>query len=104
MLRPEPFALNTYADWHQATFPADTPLPEKVEKLRADLLQGSREQLTALVKVLTYAANYSSNEYRQARKASTDYHVALHEALNAKREEPACDLLFGIVSKGKEGS
>ncbi len=101
---PEPFALNTCVGWHQATFPADAPLLEKVEKLRADLIQGSRKQLTALAQVLIYAANYSRNEYRHARKASTGYHVALHEALTAKREEPAYDLLFGIVSKRKKGT
>jgi hypothetical protein len=70
---PNPFAPDTYSTWHNATFPGDAPLPEKVEKLRADLLADSRNPLTALVQILTYTVNYCSVEYQQAAKTPTDY-------------------------------
>jgi len=81
---PHPFAPDTYARWHNAQYPADDPLLDKVEKLLADLVAGSRDQLTVLAQVLTYAVNYSRNEYQQATKTSTDYHVSLSDALTAK--------------------
>jgi hypothetical protein len=81
---PYPFSSDTYASWHNAEYPDDAPLLDNVEKLRADIVAGSHDQLTALVQVLTYAVNYSRNEYQQATKTSTDYNVSLLDALTAK--------------------
>ena len=94
MPRPHPFAPDTYAVWHNAQFPADDPLLEKVEQLRADLLAGSRDALNALAKILDYAVTYSGNEYLQATKTPADYYVSLKDALAVKSVSPAYDLLF----------
>ncbi len=91
---PYPFAPDTYASWHKAQYPADDPLLDKVERIRADLIDGSREQLTVLAQVLTYAVNYSRNEYQQATKTSTDYHVALSDALRARPDAAEYGQLF----------
>jgi ppGpp synthetase/RelA/SpoT-type nucleotidyltranferase len=80
--------------WHNATFPDDAPLADKLEKLRGDLIGSSRDPLTTLAQILTYAANYCRFEYEQAAKTPTDYDISLSEALRAKPGSAAYELLF----------
>lgn len=81
---PHPFTADGYAAWHKDQFPAADPLVERVDELRAELVATARDQLTVLAQVLTYAANYSRREYRQAAKVPTDYAVSLQDALTGK--------------------
>jgi hypothetical protein len=91
---PYPFDPETYARWHNAQYPADDPVLDNVKKLRADLVAGSRDQLTVLAQVLTYAVNYSLNEYQQTAKTSTGYHLSLSDALTPKPGATDYDQLF----------
>jgi ppGpp synthetase/RelA/SpoT-type nucleotidyltranferase len=56
-----------------------------------------------VAQVLTYAVNYSRNEYERAKKTSTDYHVSLLDALTSKGSAADYDQLFksapSIVNK-----
>src|SRR5712691_10267419 len=91
---PRPFAQDTYSAWHDATFPADAPLADKVAELRTGLVASSRDALTVLAQILTYTADYCLFEYEKAAKTATDYHLALSEALRGKSGTPAYELLF----------
>lgn len=94
MSPPSPFAVGTYAAWHDATFSADAPLISGVEKLRAGLVANARAELTTLAQVLAYASNYSVTEYYLSAKQPTDYLVSLPEALAAKPGTSSYELLF----------
>ena len=68
---PQPFDPDTYLAWHEAKFPGDAPAKDRLAALRAELVAGSRDQLTALAQVLTTAASHCLAEYQLATKAPT---------------------------------
>ena len=69
---PQPFAPDTYARWHKAQYPADDPLLDKVEKLLADLVAGSRDQLTVLAQsLLVQSTTRATNTSRRRRLPRT---------------------------------
>src|SRR5262249_3314115 len=92
-----PFDPETYLAWHDAKFPEDAPAKDRLAKLRAELVAGSRDQLTVLAvlaQVLTSAAGHCPGEYQLAAKAPTDYDIPLSAALRGKPSPAAYDLLF----------
>jgi ppGpp synthetase/RelA/SpoT-type nucleotidyltranferase len=94
MKYPERFDATTYSDWHGATFPADSPLKEKLDNLRDNLIDQCLEPLSALARILTYTANYCLFEYEQHAKTATDYNIHLLEALTPNPGSLANELLF----------
>jgi ppGpp synthetase/RelA/SpoT-type nucleotidyltranferase len=95
---PKPFTPDTYLAWHDASFPTDAPLRDRLESLRAELAGHSRDLLTALAQIMTYAANYCRREYQLAAKTATDYDISLSKALRGKPTSASYDLLFKSTS------
>ncbi|HYT90565.1 MAG TPA: hypothetical protein VEL76_17795 [Gemmataceae bacterium] len=94
LLPPQPFAQDVYSKWHEATFPGDAPLADKVNQLRADLLANSRDSLAALGRILTYTTNYCRPEYERTANMTTDYYSPLREVLQKESGTNAYELLF----------
>lgn len=80
-MKPTPYSIDSYVQWHDAAIDADRPLLNKLEALRAELMVKVRPDLDLLYQILTYMFIYSSNEYRRARGQEANYQTPLSEAL-----------------------
>lgn len=80
-MKPTPYRLDQYIQWHDAVITADSPVLPRLEALRDELMVKARLDLELLYQLLTYMSTYARNEYRQARGQEANYQTPLSEAL-----------------------
>lgn len=80
-MKPTPYSLDGYVQWHDAAVEADRPVQTRLEALRKVLMEKARPDLDFLYQLLTYMFTYARNEYRNARGQEVNYQTPLSEAL-----------------------
>jgi len=80
-MKPTPFSVDEYARWHNAVVKGDSPVLDRLNALRDELMVKARPDLDFLYQLLTYMFTYARNEYRRARGQEATYQTPLSEAL-----------------------
>jgi len=100
-MKPTPYSLDGYVQWHDAAVEADRPVLARLERLRGDWKNDARPDLDFLYQLLTYMFTYARNEYRQARGQEVNYQTPLSEALPtgpSGTPSPRYDELFKSIA------
>lgn len=81
-MKPTPYSLDGYVQWHEAAVEADRPVLARLGKLRDEMMVKARPDLDFLYQLLTYMFTYARKEYRLARGQEADYQTPLSEAIS----------------------
>lgn len=96
-MKPTPFSVQTYVDWHNAQVAADAPLVDNVTAARTALKADANSDLKLLSQILTYMFVYSKNEFKHQHNMDVSYTTGLAASLVATATAQQYESLFKSV-------